>query len=264
MNEAGLPPGVLNCVTGRGDRIGAALAGDGLVASVHLTGSDGTGRHMQRAAGSTGPALLLELAGSDAMIVCADADLPKALQGALVGRYRNAGQACIAVKRLYVATEIYDEFIGALSRLVLLRQPGDGLAAAERPFVRLGPVHTAAQRDLIEEQLESATREGAEVLVGGRRPPDAALAAGHFFEPTLVANVSGSSRLVAEEVFGPVLPVFRTLTLDDAMAKSNESPWDLNTSIWTSDRALARRVAGRIRCRQLWINRLPFGTEHAS
>jgi succinate-semialdehyde dehydrogenase/glutarate-semialdehyde dehydrogenase len=261
MNDAGLPAGVLNGVTGHGDVLGAALVADPRVTRVHLTGSDATGAAIVNH--SAASSLVLELAGSDAMIVCADADVPRALQAAVVGRYRNAGQACTAVKRLFVAAPIHDAFLAALAALVQRLEPGDGLDPVDGSRVRLGPLHTRALRDRLEQQLDDALRAGARIVVGGRRPADAALDAGHFFEPTLVTDVSLESRLVREEVFGPVLPVFKYRSLEDAIEQVNASPWHGGVSMWTADYAGARAVAPRIRCRQLWINKLPFGFEPA-
>jgi succinate-semialdehyde dehydrogenase/glutarate-semialdehyde dehydrogenase len=257
LMSAALPPGVLNCVTGPGESVGQRLVTHPAVTRVHLTGSDATGQQVDAAAGHA--ERLLELAGSDAMIVCADADMDSAVRAAVIGRFRNAGQICTAVKRLYLAHEIYDDFARELTALVALRQPGDGLVPADHPYVRIGPLHTSENRDRLEVQLEDACQMGAEVLVGGSRPPAEDLAAGHFFEATVVARVSPQSKLVTEEVFGPVLPIFRTDGLDDAVEQANCSRWRLNASIWTSNRDAAERVGSRLQCRQVWINRLPFG-----
>lgn len=262
MNDAGLPPGVLNCVTGRGNQIGAALVAHPAASRVHLTGDDATGRMVAEAAAQYDPELLLELAGSDPMIVCRDADLAKAVDGAVIGRYLNAGQVCTAVKRLYVDDAVYEEFVSELCRRVRLVKPGNGLTPATAPHRRLGPLHTAEQRDRIELQLQDAVTRGAQVLVGGRRPTDSELAHGYYFEPTVVVDVDPASRLVCEEVFGPVLPVFRTRDVADAIRQANASQWDLSASIWTEDYEMARRVSPEIRCRQLWINRVHFGSEH--
>jgi acyl-CoA reductase-like NAD-dependent aldehyde dehydrogenase len=263
MNVSGLPPGVLNCVTGRGEEIGAVLASHAEVSRVHLTGSNSTGRRVAEAA-SAARELVLELGGSDPMVVCSDADIENALRAAVIGRYRNAGQICTAVKRLYVDHAIYDRFVGELAAGVCLRQPGDGMVSAEPPRVRMGPLHTAAQRDRIEEQLDDAFRKGAAVLVGGHRPASSDTLHGYFFEPTLVADVAADSKLLTEEVFGPVLPVFRTRSVEDAIAQVNLTPWDLSASVWTRNHRTARAIASRISCRHLWINRLPFGREAAA
>jgi acyl-CoA reductase-like NAD-dependent aldehyde dehydrogenase len=259
LMNASLPPGVLSCVTGRGDCVGAALSTHPAVSRVYLTGSDQTGEALRRSAGTDGRELSLELAGSDPMIVCADADVPSAVQAAIAGRFRNAGQACIAVKRLYVAGEIADDFTRELVRAAQLREPGDGLEPARAPLVRLGPLHTAEQRDRVEQQLHDAVRQGADVLAGGDRPIDPALRSGHFFNATIVAGVPPGTKLVTEEVFGPVLPLFTTRSLDEAIAQANQSGWDLNAYIWTADKERARELRPRIKCRQLWVNRLSFG-----
>lgn len=260
LMNVGLPPGVLNCVTGRGDLVGAALVSSSAVERVYLTGSDETGRQIQKDAAGRGQQLSLELSGSDPMIVCADADVSKAVQAAVAGRFRNAGQACIAVKRLYVAEEVYDEFLTELCRLVRLREPGDGIVAASAPRVRMGPLHTSASRERIEEQLDDAVRSGAELLVGGGRPDRSETRDGHFLNPTVAVNVSPETRLMTEEVFGPILPVFKTRSFDDAIAQANHSAWDLNAYVWTADEAQVRNARDSIKCRQLWVNRLSFGS----
>jgi succinate-semialdehyde dehydrogenase/glutarate-semialdehyde dehydrogenase len=263
MNAAGLPPGVLNCVTGEGKVIGVALVGDPEVGHVHVTGSDDTGKEISDQKRSTSTELSLDLAASDPMIVCDDADLTRALKAALIGRYRNGGQACTAVKRLYVAAEVYDYFVDQLVQRVRLFEPGDGLTAAVSPATRIGPLHTAEQCDRLEAQLDDALRKGARVLAGGYRPK-VQDCAGNFFVPTIVADASATCKLVTEEVFGPILPVFRTRSFADAIDQANDSPWELNASVWTSSQARAREAKQRVRCRRLWVNRLSFGIDLAT
>jgi succinate-semialdehyde dehydrogenase / glutarate-semialdehyde dehydrogenase len=258
MNAAGLPAGVLNCVTGRGDDAGSALVGHPAVSRVHLTGSDTTGATIRRTADTARQELLLGLGGSDPMIVCRDADLPNAVEAAVTGRLRNAGQVCTAVKRLYVAEEVYSEFVGELQRRVQLYEPGNGLNALAAPRTRMGPLHTAAGRGLVEEQLACAVDAGAEVITGGRRPRTAETESGYFFEPTLVTGVLAGDRLVTEEVFGPVLPIVRTASVDDAIELANKSRWHLSAFLWTGSRETARHAAAHIHCQRLWVNRLPF------
>lgn len=262
MNAAGLPSGVLNCVTGRGDSVGEALASLPNVSRVHLSGGDATGERVKKAAGDSGANVLLDLGGSDAMIVCADADLEGAVEGSVVGRFRNAGQVCIAVKRLFVCDEIYSEFLIELCRRVRQIETGHGLTPAQAPRVRMGPLHTAEQRSRIEEQVADAIRRGAEVPLGGYRSVGAGTANGHFFEPTVVTKVPEESRLLREEVFGPVLPVVAIQSLEEGIERANRSPWNLNTSIWTGNTASVANMASRCRSRQLWVNRLPFGGHH--
>jgi succinate-semialdehyde dehydrogenase/glutarate-semialdehyde dehydrogenase len=257
LNEAGLPPGVLQCVTGPGGTLGHELISHPAVRRVALTGSSATGEQVMKVAGPKFKRVTLELGGSDPMIVCPDADMAKAVNGAMIGRFWNAGQACLAVKRLYLFEEIYDEFIDALVNKVARYEPGDGLTKAERPKIRMGPLHTESQRTEVQEQLADAVNKGAEVLVGGTIPEG--MDQGYFFNPAVVANVAEESRLVIEEVFGPVLPVFKVSSLDEAIAKANASPWGLGASIWTNNMKWANQAAREVESGMLWVNQIHYG-----
>lgn len=259
LNEAGLPPGVLQCVTGSGGTLGAALAGHPSVRRVALTGSSDTGRRVMEIAGPDFKRITLELGGSDPMTVCPDADMRKSVNGAMIGRFWNCGQACLAVKRLYLFEDIYDEFLETLVEKVKRYELGDGMAKAEKPRIRMGPMHTAFQRDEVEGQLQDAVSKGAKLLVGGRRPDDSALEKGFFFEPAVVVDVPEDSKLVTEEVFGPVLPVFKVSNLEEAIAKANSSRWGLGSSIWTNNMKYANKAAREIEAGMLWINQIHYG-----
>ena len=257
LNEAGLPAGVLNCVTGPGSKVGNALISHQDVRRVALTGSSETGRQVMETAGPDFKRITLELGGSDPMMVCPDADMKKAVNGAMIGRFWNAGQACLAVKRLYLFEEVYDEFLEQLVGKVGRYEPGDGMEKADKPRIRMGPLHTAYQREEIEEQLKDAVDNGAKVLVGGKRPEGHEQ--GYFFEPAVVENVAEDSKLVTEEVFGPVLPVFKVSNLDEAIAKANNSKWGLGSSIWTNNMKYANQAAREIQSGMVWINQIHFG-----
>ncbi|MCK6624466.1 MAG: aldehyde dehydrogenase family protein [Anaerolineae bacterium] len=259
LNEAGLPPGVLQCVTGPGGSLGRELISHPQVRRVALTGSTATGEQVMQVAGPKFKRITLELGGSDPMIVCPDADLAKAINGAMIGRYWNAGQACLAVKRLYLFEEIYDEFVDALVGKVKRYEPGDGLTKAEKPKIRMGPLHTESQRVEVEEQVADAVGQGAEVLAGGTRPEGVELDKGYFYNPAVVVNMPEDSRLVTEEVFGPVLPVFKVKDLDEAIAKANASPWGLGASIWTNNMKWANQAAREVESGMLWINQIHYG-----
>ncbi|MCB8944247.1 MAG: aldehyde dehydrogenase [Ardenticatenaceae bacterium] len=259
LNEAGLPPGVLQCVTGYGPEIGEPLVTHPDVRRVALTGSSRTGRRVMELAAPEFKRITLELGGSDPMIVCPDADMRKAISGAMIGRYWNAGQACLAVKRLYLFDEIYDEFVAGLVKKVAGYQLGDPTTRPEKPFVRMGPIHAEFQLQEIEAQLQDAVDKGAEVLIGGKRPNDPALANGFYFEPAVVANVPEDSRLVREEVFGPVLPVFRVSSLEEAIAKANDTVYGLGSSIWTNNMAWANKAVREINAGVTWINQIHYG-----
>jgi succinate-semialdehyde dehydrogenase/glutarate-semialdehyde dehydrogenase len=259
LNEAGLPPGVLQCVTGPGGTLGQELISHPDVRRVALTGSTETGKRVMETAGPKFKRLTLELGGSDPMIVCPDADMGKAVNGAMIGRYWNAGQACLAVKRLYLFAEIYDEFIGSLADKVKRYEPGDGMSRAEKPRIRMGPLHTASQRQEVMDQIADAVAKGAEVLVGGDIPEGDGLEDGHYLNPALLINVPEESRMVTEEVFGPALPVFKVHDLDEAIAKANASPWGLGASIWTNNMKWANQAAREVESGMLWVNQIHYG-----
>jgi succinate-semialdehyde dehydrogenase/glutarate-semialdehyde dehydrogenase len=259
LNEAGLPPGVLQCVTGPGGALGHELVSHPAVRRVALTGSSQTGERVMQVAGPKFKRVTLELGGSDPMIVCPDADMGRAVNGAMIGRFWNAGQACLAVKRLYLFEQIYDEFLEALVAKVERYEPGDGLVKAERPKIRMGPLHTESQRVEVQEQLADALGRGAELLVGGDIPAGEGFDKGYFYNPAVVANVSEESRLVTEEVFGPVLPVFKVSDLDEAIAKANASKWGLGASIWTNNMKWANQATREIESGMVWINQIHYG-----
>lgn len=259
LNEAGLPPGVLQCVTGQGSKIGEALITHPDVRRVALTGSTPTGKRIMDLVGGDFKRITLELGGSDPMIVMPDANIGKAVTGAMVGRYWNAGQQCLAVKRLYLMEEIYDEFMEKFVDKVARYELGDPLVKAERPAVRVGPLHTAYQREEIEDQLADAVNGGAKVLVGGSRPDDPALEKGHFFQPAVVVDVPHDSKLATEEVFGPVLPVWKVSSLDEALEYANNTQWGLGSSIWTHNMTWANRAVREIEAGVTWINQIHYG-----
>ena len=262
LNEAGLPPGVLNIVPGPARIVGEALLKDPRVRKIGFTGATSTGKHVMEVAAQNVKRVTLELGGSDPMIVCDDANLDEAAGAASVGRFFNCGQACLAIKRLYLFDKIYDEFVAKLVAKVEKLRVGSGLEQG----VIVGPLHTAAQRDEIEEQVNDAVKRGARVLAGGKRPSGDAFAKGNFYLPTLLADVDENSRAVKEEVFGPALPIMRVTDLDEAIQKANDSIYGLGSSIWTRDLDNATHAADRLEAGYTWINspqiifdELPFG-----
>jgi succinate-semialdehyde dehydrogenase/glutarate-semialdehyde dehydrogenase len=257
FHEAGLPAGVLNVVTGRGSEIGDALVTHPLVRRVAFTGETGTGRHIAGLAAPAFKRITLELGGSDPMIVCPDADLKAAIKGAVIGRYWNAGQACLAAKRLYVFDEIYDDFMSGLAGEVSRYECGTGWTKPEKPKLRMGPIHTRQGRDTLAEQLDDAIGRGAKVLVGGGVP--GAVDKGWFFQPTLVEDAPHDSRLVQEEVFGPILPVFRVRDIEEAIRLANDTRYGLGSSIWTYDARYIDKAAQEIEAGMTWVNQIHYG-----
>jgi acyl-CoA reductase-like NAD-dependent aldehyde dehydrogenase len=254
--EAGLPDGVLNVVTGRGSVIGDALISDAKVRRVAFTGSTAVGRHVMSVAGPLLKRVTLELGGSDPVIVCADADVAAAVKAVIIGRYWNAGQACLGCKRVFVHDSVYDDFVSELVSRVGRYEPGDGTVKAEKPRLRMGPIHTRAGRDELLSQIEDGVSSGGELLIGGGT---GSLARGHFLEPAVVAGPGVESRLMREEVFGPVLPVLRFSDFDDALRVANDTAYGLGSSLWTHDARLIHRAAQEIESGMTWVNQIHYG-----
>src|SRR3954469_11383533 len=251
--EAGVPDGVLNVVTGRGSQIGDALVSHPDVRRVAFTGSTPVGRHIAGLAGPALKRLSLELGGSDPVIVCADADIDAAVKAVIIGRYWNAGQACLGCKRVFVHDSVHDAFVSRLVERVGRYEVGDGTVKAEKPKLRMGPIHTRAGRDEVLGQLEDA---GGDVLIGGGTGGHER---GWFLEPAVVSQPRGDSRLMTEEVFGPVLPVLRYSDFDDALRRANDTPYGLGSSLWTHDARLIHRAAQEIDAGMTWVNQIHYG-----
>jgi succinate-semialdehyde dehydrogenase/glutarate-semialdehyde dehydrogenase len=254
--EAGVPDGVLNVVTGRGSIIGDALVGHPDVQRIAFTGSTEVGRRVVAVAGPQLKRISLELGGSDPVIVCDDADVDAAVKAVIIGRYWNAGQACLGCKRVFVHDSVFDEFVGQLVDRVKRYEPGDGAVKAEKPRLRMGPIHTRAGRDELLAQLEDGVSKGGELLTGGGKGGHAK---GWFLEPAVVAEPGADSRLVTEEVFGPLLPVFRYSDFDDAIRRANETAYGLGSSIWTHDVRKIHRMAQEVQAGMTWVNQIHYG-----
>ena len=262
LHEGGLPANVVNTVLGTGSVVGEALVRHPLVAKIGFTGATSTGKLVMTGAAQMIKRVTLELGGSDPMIVCADADVDGAVSACSVGRFFNCGQACLAIKRVFLFEEIADEFAEKLVAKVKRLTVGRGVDEG----TRLGPLHTAAQREEVESQVQEAVGRGARVLVGGKRPEGETVASGHFYLPTVLADVDPVSRVATEEVFGPALPLFRVKDLDEAIRRANDSIYGLGSSIWTADLNAATRAAESLEAGYTWINsvtkiydELPFG-----
>ena len=255
MNEAGLPPGVLNVITGPGRELGEALIGHPDVSRVALTGSTNTGRRVMEIAGPQFKRITLELGGSDPVIVCPDANVDNAVKGVNIGRFFNAGQACLAAKRVYVFEEVYDEFMESLVKRVSRYELGDGMTKAERPKVRMGPLNTARQRDELAGQLEEAVDKGAGVAYEGETNGDK----GFFFAPTVIENAPHDSRVVREETFGPLLPIFKVRNINEAIRMANDSNFGLGSSIWTYNVQYIHKAAQEIESGMTWVNQIHYG-----
>jgi acyl-CoA reductase-like NAD-dependent aldehyde dehydrogenase len=255
MQEAELPPGVLNVVTGPGKEVGEALATHPDVRRVALTGSTQTGRRMMELAAPKFKRVSAELGGSDPVIVFPDADVDAAVRGINIGRFFNAGQACLAAKRVYVFDEIYDEFLEGLTKRVSRYELGDGMEKAEKPKIRMGPLNAARHRDVLADQLQDAVDRGAKIVVGGNGHDGK----GYFFGPTVIEDAPHDSRVVREETFGPLLPVFKVNDVDEAIRLANDSAYGLGSSVYTHNVKWIHRAAQEIEAGMTWVNQLHFG-----
>ena len=263
LEESGLPPGVLNVVTGRGETVGEALVRHPLVRKISFTGNSETGGKIRALAAAHPKELTLELGGSDPMIVMDDAHIDKAVEGAIRGRFYNAGQTCTAVKRLYVHEKVAGTFLRKLKSRIDALNVGNGLG----PKTEMGPLNSAVQRERIARLVEE-THENNDgtVLSGGCPLTGKAYEAGFFYRPTLVSDVSGRSRLLTEEVFGPVLPVMTVPDLDAAIQEANTTRFGLGASVWTANIHTVRKVFDNVHAGIIWVNRhltvppeIPFG-----
>jgi acyl-CoA reductase-like NAD-dependent aldehyde dehydrogenase len=196
------------------------------------------------------------------MIICDDADLAAAASAASMGRFYNCGQACLAIKRVYVFESVADEVIEAITQKAKRLKVGPGDAQGSQ----MGPLNTAAQREEVAGQVERTLALGGELVAGGAAPEDPELADGFFYMPTVVVDPPHDAPMATEEVFGPALPIWRVADLDEAIERANASPFGLGSSVWTRDLHRARQAAERIEAGYTWINsrtkvydELPFG-----
>ncbi|BAI62432.1 aldehyde dehydrogenase [Methanocella paludicola SANAE] len=268
MYEAGLPKGVLNIVTGPGGSVGDEIVRNPIIRKLSFTGSVETGKRVLQAASASMKRVTLELGGSDPMIVCDDVDMKKAVNGAVHGRFYNCGQTCTAAKRLFVFESIADEFIGQLKARVERLKVGNGMDEG----TEMGPMNNHAQWEQIKTLVDEVREKNeGKVITGGSVPEGEQYKNGFFYLPTLVSDVAPDSRLVREEVFGPVLPIVVVKDLDEAIERANDTKYGLGSSIWTNDMERARTACERLESGITWINQhvklppeMPFGGVKAS
>src|SRR5881275_3450896 len=251
INSVGIPAGVLNTVHGPGSEIGDALVSHPRVNKIAFTGQTETGKRIMQLAAKNVTRLTLELGGSDAMIVADDADIRRATAAAAIGRFFNAGQACLAVKRIFLFDKIAEEFMTKFTERAQKEwKLGEQFAAD----TKMGPLHTETQRSEVEAQVADAVKRGAKVLAGGTRPDGPEYAKGWFYPATVLTDVPEDSRMATEEVFGPAVPLFIVKDLDEAIAKANASIYGLGSSIFTRDMAKARKAAEQLDAGYTWVN----------
>ena len=261
-SEAGVPDGVVNVVTGFGPTAGAPLVADARVDAVAFTGSEPTGIAINIAAARTLKKVTLERGGKSANVVCDDADLDLAVEGSVLAMFRHSGQVCLAGTRLYVQSGIYDRFVEQYLARVKALRVGD----PQSPESDLGPLISPQHRERVEAFIAQAENDGVETLLRGGRPTGGELARGNYHAPTIFALDRDERTIAREEVFGPVLSIFRFEALDEVIARANDSRYGLSSYIWTRDISTGMRFAQRVRAGMCWINgyflrdlRQPFG-----
>jgi succinate-semialdehyde dehydrogenase len=262
LHDAGLPPGTINLVLGPGRTVGAELVENPISRKIAFTGETETGRWIMEKAAHHIKRVSLELGGQSPMIVCRDADLEKAVAAAVRRAFSNMGQICISVNRIYVAEEIAEVFIKKFVERTRSLRIGNGLD----PDVELGPMFSEEVRQKTRDHIADAVSKGARVLYGGHEPDGEEFARGYFFLPTVLVDVDHSMRVMREETFGPVAPIMRFQTIDEAIALANDSPYGLAAYVFTRDLTTAFYVAERLEAGGVGVNindvtelQAPFG-----
>lgn len=258
LSEAGIPNGVVNIVNGFGATAGKALVSDPRVDKIAFTGSLATAQEIMSSAASNLPRLSFELGGKNANVVCADADLERAIEGTYSATFSCAGQNCCAASRTYVHQSIFDSFVDKLKTRTQQRRIGD-------PFdenVEQGPQIDAHQLQRTSRFVERAQHAGAKILCGGTRVESQ----GYYYSPTLLTNVAVDSEIAREEVFGPVGCIFPFRDLNEAIDRTNDSHFGLAAGIWTNNLDTAQQFVKRARVGTCWVNcfdtvdiMMPFG-----
>jgi len=247
--EVGLPPGVLNILTGPGAKLGQAIVEHPGIDKIAFTGDTSTGKGIMRGGADTLKKITLELGGKSPNIVLADADIESAIRGVAVGIFYGKGEVCAAGSRLLVDKAIKSEFIDKLAARTKKMVAGDPMD----PKTRLGALSSKKQMETVLRYIESGKKEGATLVAGGERT-DIGTGKGFFMQPTVFADVQPEMTISREEIFGPVLAAIEFADLDEAIARANDTPYGLAAGVWTRDVKKAHYVARKLQAGTVWIN----------
>jgi succinate-semialdehyde dehydrogenase / glutarate-semialdehyde dehydrogenase len=253
--QAGMPKGVLNIITGTPEVIGAELTSNPKVRKLSFTGSTEVGRLLLEQCAGTIKKVSMELGGNAPFIVFADADLEKAVQGVMISKFRNGGQTCVCANRVFVEDSIYEAFTERLDQAVRAQVVGNGMT----PGVTIGPLIDQKAVEKVEEHVTDAINHGARIGIGGKRHK----LGGTFFEPTILLDVPTGTKLMREETFGPVAPLTRFSSEKDVIAMSNDTEFGLASYFYTRDLGRAWRVAEALEYGIVGINEGLISTEVA-
>lgn len=254
-DRAGIPAGVINIVTGDAIAIGGVLTSSPIVRKLSFTGSTPVGIKLMEQSAPTLKKLSLELGGNAPFIVFDDADIDAAIEGAMISKYRNAGQTCVCANRLYVQAGVYDAFAAKLTAAVEKLKVGSGLEAESTT----GPLISDAAVAKVQSHLQDAVDKGATILTGGKPHK----LGGTFFEPTVIANVNSSMKVAREETFGPMAPLFKFTDVDDVIAQANDTDFGLAAYFYTNNLSRVWKVAEALDYGMVGINTGLISTEVA-
>lgn len=256
--EAGVPPGVVNVLTGRGSRAGQALASHKLVSKISFTGSTDIGKTVGHAAVDNMTRFSLELGGKNPMVIFGDVDVDKAIQGVLMGGFLNQGQVCAAASRLYIHRSKFDQVVEGVAAAVNAMTIGSGMDLN----AQINPLVSARQQQSVCRFIDIGRAEGATVLAGG----GAVDLPGYFVKPTVLIDVDHSKTVVREEIFGPVLVAMPFDSTEEVVRLANDTPYGLAASVWTNDLSAVMNVVPKIQAGTVWVNshipldpNMPFG-----
>jgi len=258
--DAGIPEGVVNIITGPGRTVGESLITHPLVRKVSFTGSTDVGKRIMSLAASGIKRVTLELGGQTPMIVFADADLEKAVKGAVRRSFRNMGQICNAINRIYVEKKIFDEFVERFVEQTKKLKIGNPL---EEPDVDLGPMCNKETLDKVIEHVEDAVKKGGKILCGGKRPEGEKFKKGYWYEPTIIVNVNHDMLIMQEETFGPAKPVMPFESIDQVIEWANSTRYGLAAYVYTNDLNTVRTVARKLEAGNIGINNVDVATTEA-
>ena len=248
--QAGVPSGILQVVTGDPKAIGAALCTSPVVRKLSFTGSTAVGKLLYAQCADNIKKLSLELGGNAPFIVFDDADLDAAVQGLMASKFRNAGQTCVCANRIYVHNHIYDAFVGKLLPQVAALRMGEGTQAD----VTTGPLINEAACIKVGQHIRDALDRGAQLLLGGSRASEGALAVGHFFEPTLLTNVANDALVTRDETFGPLAALVRFHDEDEVIQLANNTPYGLASYLYSRDIGRVHRVSEALEYGMVGVN----------
>lgn len=253
--EAGLPAGVLNVITGTNKEVGEVLINHPLVSKIAFTGSTDVGKHIMSEASKTVKRLTLELGGNCPMIVFEDADVSLAARDGVRRSFRNAGQICNAINRIYVHKSIFSDFVNIFIEETKKIKIGNGLEEG----ITMGPLTTFEGWKRVKTAVEEAVEKGAKILYGGNKPQGKQFEKGYFYEPTVLIEVNHSMRVVKEEMFGPTAPIMVFESFEEAISMANDTEYGLVAYVYTKDLAKALKASTLLQCGTVGVNNVVGG-----